>query len=88
MAAGVHHGLAMRLTRRKSGSSTILQDYTGSWPHLVKRGGLEVLPRFPVSERIMKTASFLRRSFSIFPIEAPALSTSPKRAKSKHGHDP
>jgi hypothetical protein len=49
----------------------------GSWPYLVIQGGLEVLRRVPVSERVRKTAPFLRERFSMFLIEAPVLSTSP-----------
>jgi hypothetical protein len=49
----------------------------GSWPHLVKRGGLEVLPRAPVYERRGKTALLLRGSLSMFLMEVPTLPTSP-----------
>ena len=55
----------------------------GSWPHLVKRGGLGVLHRVPVHERVRKTALFLRRNLSVFPMEVPARSTSPNMAKSR-----
>jgi hypothetical protein len=54
----------------------------GSWAYLVKRGDLGVLHRFPVSERVRKAAPLPRGSFSISLIEVPALSTSPKLAKS------
>jgi hypothetical protein len=54
----------------------------GSWPHLVIRGSLEVLPRVPVHRRRGKTASLLRGSLSIYLIEVPVLSASPNVAKS------
>jgi hypothetical protein len=60
----------------------ILQIKTGSWPLLVKRGGLEVLHRFPVQRRGGKTASFLREGLSIPLLAVPALSMSSKLAKS------
>ncbi len=50
--------------------------------YLVKQGGLELLRRFPVHERALKTAPFLRGSSSILLIEAPTFSTSPNMAKS------
>jgi hypothetical protein len=53
----------------------------GAWPYLVKRGGLEVLHRSPVYERVMKTSLFLRGSLSLSLAEVPALSTSPNMAK-------
>jgi len=57
----------------------------GSGPYVVvKRGSLKVLHRVPISERIRKTASLLRGSFSIALIEAPGLSTSLKRATSRY----
>jgi hypothetical protein len=62
---------------------TDLQHYTGSWPVLVKRGGLEVLHRFSVQRTGGKTASFLREELSISLSEVPALSTSPNMAKSR-----
>ena len=61
----------------------ILQVKPGSWPHLVKQGGLEVLPRFSVHERVMKTAPLLRQNFCISLLEVPTVSTSPKAAKSR-----
>jgi hypothetical protein len=61
----------------------LLLSHSPAVSHLVKRGDLEVLPRVPDSERIRKTASFLRGSFSIFLIEVPALTTSPNMAKSR-----
>jgi hypothetical protein len=39
----------------------------GSWPLLVKRGGLGVLHHFPVQKRGEKTASFLGGKFLYFP---------------------
>src|SRR5262245_6455441 len=54
----------------------------GSWSVLVKWGGLEILPRFPVHRRGGKPALLVRRGPSIFLVEAPALSTSPNMAKS------
>jgi hypothetical protein len=54
-----------------------------SWPYLVKRGCLEVLKRFPVHERVRRTALLLRGSLSIFLVEVPVLSTSPNVAKSQ-----
>jgi hypothetical protein len=59
-----------------------LQVKPGSWPHLVKRGGLEVSRPFPLHQRARKTATLLRGSFSTFLIEVPTLSTSPNVAKS------
>ena len=55
----------------------------GSWPHVVKQGGLEGSHQFPVQRRGGKTASFLRAVLSIFLVEGPAPSTSPKLAKSR-----
>jgi hypothetical protein len=66
----------------RMGCLTDLQHYTGSWPVLVKRGGLEVLHRFSVQRMGGKTASFLREEPSISLSEVPALSTSPNMAKS------
>jgi hypothetical protein len=55
----------------------------GSWPYLVKQGGLGVLHHFPVQRRGGKTASFLWGSFSISHIEVLMLPTSPKVPKSR-----
>jgi hypothetical protein len=55
----------------------------GSWPDLVNRGGLGVLPYVPVQRWGGKTALFLRGNFSIALGEAPARSTSPNMAKSQ-----
>jgi hypothetical protein len=43
---------------------------------------LAVLHRFPVHERVRKTALLLGRSFSIFLVEVAMLSTSPNVARS------
>jgi hypothetical protein len=56
----------------------------GSWPLLVKWGGLEVLPRVPVQRRVRKTAPSLEESFSILLVEVSALSTSPNVPKSPY----
>jgi hypothetical protein len=61
----------------------ILQIKPGSWAYLVERWYLEVSHPFPLHQRVEKTAPLLRGSFSIFLIEAPALSTSPNVAKSR-----
>jgi hypothetical protein len=45
MAAGVHHGLAMRLTRRKSGSSTNLQHYASKSVEMIIRGYIKASTR-------------------------------------------
>jgi hypothetical protein len=55
---------------------------SGSWPDLVKQGGLEVLPHFPVRRRVGKPAPSLGASFCISHIEVPVLSTSPNVPKS------
>src|SRR4030095_5962792 len=55
----------------------------GSWPYLVKRGGLEVLPRVPVHERARNTTLFLRSNLSMFLVEVLMLPTSPNVAKSR-----
>ncbi len=60
-----------------------LQVKSGSWPHLVIQGGLEVSPRFPVRRRVGKTAPSLGESFSISRVEVLILSTSPNVAKSR-----
>lgn len=49
---------------------------------LVKRGRLEVSLPVPVQRKVGKSAPFLRESSSIRCVEIPALSTSPKVAKS------
>jgi hypothetical protein len=54
----------------------------GSWPHLVKRGGLGVWHHFLVQRRGGKAASFLWGNFSISHIEVLLLPTSPNVAKS------
>jgi hypothetical protein len=56
----------------------------GSWPILVKQGGLKVSPRPPVRKRVEKTALSLGESFSFSLVEVPMLSTSPNLAKSPY----
>jgi hypothetical protein len=70
------------LQRRGLAPKTQMGPNTGSWPYLVKRGGLEVSPRFPVRRGGGKTAPSLGESFSISPVEMLMPSTSPKAAKS------
>lgn len=74
---------AMQHSIQPSGTSTLNWPLvSGSWSHLVKRGCLEVLQRFPVHERVRKTVLLPRGSLSISLVEVPVLSTSPKVAKS------
>jgi hypothetical protein len=54
----------------------------GSWPLLVKRGPLEVSPRFPDYRRVRNTAPSLGERFSISLVEVPMLSASPNMPKS------
>jgi hypothetical protein len=70
------------LQRRGLAPKTQMCPNTGSWPYLVKRGGLEVSPRFPVRRGGGKTAPSLGESFSISPVEMLMPSTLPKAAKS------
>jgi hypothetical protein len=58
----------------------------GSWPLLVKRGGLAVLPHVPVHERAMKTTCALPSLLGLDPSERalPLLTLGPRVGQISH----
>ena len=63
--------------------SKVTKSPPGSWPHLVKRGGLEVLALVPVHEKARNTPLSLRSYCPMRLAEVPPLPTSPKVPKSR-----